>query len=373
MSSSPLRGQELFRQALDGNSLQPFCDAMDTARQSQDASHQADALKAVRFGLAGLALHGWESTITKPLPSHRILPFGGSVLEHEFRKGVVPPHDSSVVDERPNLTDVPYVRLTQGQAALKNMNEGLQLSAARYLTPPWWARRRHVADSQIQVRHVLGGISAAVALEQDLAPNIPDFYVNGEPQYQGFYMGGIDGQTGEIIIPSPVKPLASAAANPIRFSTLQIVASMEQLAQIDLGEQTAMHAEHVLLAIFKHITRASQRQDGVGMVPNADSLLPGSRNITLIPGADGMYESTWEGKECYPAQHLAPGQSPPKDGVALGTARNKCPIGYKPNAYTPMPIARITSAILYYLKQHNLHLPEVFTGPKQIITSPYVD
>ncbi len=141
---------------------------------------------------------------------------------------------------------------------------------------------------------------------------------------------------------------------------------MEQLAATELGDQAAVHAEHVLLGIVRHMTRASQRQDGVELVPDAEALIPDSRDFALIQTDNGTYDPTWRNKAKPPSKHVAPGTPPPATGMALGTARNRCPIGYTPDAFTPMPITEITSAILHYLKQNDLHRPEMFMSPKII-------
>lgn len=202
---------------------------------------------------------------------------------------------------------------------------------------------------------------------------IPDAYNNGQPFWQDFFEAREN--IGDLT--NPARSLAWAARNPIRHTYDPIQRIMEHFADPytsrprNIPSETDMmgfaidqqRVDTMLSNVLRHASRASQRADGSNVVNDRERYI---RSEISIVGTSRGTEAIWPTKYKRPAPHLSPGEDPPSDGIVMVTARNKCPIGYTPDAFSPMPITKIMDAILVYLRDNTLNDPRIFMAPKHI-------
>lgn len=360
-------GQDLYRDALEAGSLDPFAEAASTFGGPSSQLEQANTLKAIRFGLAGLALHNWQNSILEPLPGNGI-ELGGSQLRYRFTSDTVQStHDHTVIrNTSPSLPRV-YTCRTQGEFALETLSKALVTSAERQFNTG-----NPVAG--IALNDIFEALKTYVILGKEHKLNeVPDAYDQGYPFWEDFYQAREN--SGKHI--NAKRAIAQTARNPIRFTKDSIYAVMKHfvnpysgaaLREVVTAEDLASfqfnqdEVSKLLVRTATYVIRASQRADGVQTVIDPESTHI-RKTAKVVETPHGL-ETTWEGKAQPPTPHLEPGQTPPSDKVVMVTARNKCPIGYTPDAFMPMPAAKIMEAVLYYLHDNALSNPRVFMTPK---------
>lgn len=126
-------GQELSQRAINAGDLDIF-DHVVTAMGDSSLSvvERANAFRAVRFGLVGVAVEGWQTAITKIDGDKK--PFGNGELAYAFiPNNFFPPHDNTLIDNRCK-PGIDIVNKTQGGFALDTTYSGLRDSMKHYLS-----------------------------------------------------------------------------------------------------------------------------------------------------------------------------------------------------------------------------------------------
>lgn len=344
-------GQELFREAISDGSLTPFNGAVQAMETAPTPLERVNAFKAVRFGLAGLAIHGWQSTITQPRLNGP-LAFGNTQLEYEFTPQYFPGHDHEVEGQ---MSGDYVVTKTQGKYALDTVKRGMHGSMADYL-----GSESTVVEG-IQLADVIEMLRAQVERGHKLGLDaaFPEFYHNGfavtQDVYDTMFM-----DTDEVDTPQITSALREVAGNTIRFLENPIITAMERFReQAMTGDEEVVSA--ALTDLSRHVIRASQRVDG-----NELTLRHQSETAQLESNNRGELVLTWPGKDQPPLKRLETGAEIPEEGKVLIATRNKCPVGYTPDAYTPMPGQKINHATFSYLTAAGLMAPDAFFGPKSV-------
>lgn len=366
--------QNLFRQALEAGDLSPFDAAAAYMQASSDEQRRADVWKGIRFGLAGLAIHGWTEHITEPLPEGP-QPFGTDTISYRFRPDADIPLYNPIQLEDPLLTGV-----FMGSDALSKLRHNLERSFAQYLDSS-----RQIGS--IAVPAVVTALTKYVKLGVDLGiARTPDLIFRGDKVYHAYRDFSVDGRGNVRYIDTPIdeahikSTLATAAGNTVRFSQVAIRGAMSWAMtgaesidptstpafteDTDLGEYDQIALEKLILGVADFGVHASQRRDGTRIVIDAESSLPPELHIRASQ-RDGL-EVDWEGKHSSPAPQHQLGQAPPKDGLVAVTRRQKCPVGYTPNAYSAMPGSKLVDATMHYLRQSGLDHPAKYMQPKYL-------
>ncbi len=364
-----LLGQELYRRAIKDGNLIIFDHVSEVIENPKlPIIERVNALKAIRFGLAGIAIDGWQSAITQSIltgPQQ----FGSSILSYQFvRNQFFPDHDSSIIDKSSN-SERPIVKETQGEHALKVLRKGIEDSMKSYLTDE--KSRSNGIDISVVLDTLTYYVTRGKALDLD---KIPDLYDNGRPFFSGDIYESVKTKA-EVI-----DAISSVAINPLRFTSGQIIESMTHFSGLYHGRSRALtdpetkegnytyqQIINLLLNTTSFVTRASQRMDGVFLVP--DDTRGESYGIEVIDDGESS-KVVWPTKGLpLPPRHVELSDIIPTDERVAITDRQRCPIGYTPDAHTLMPISKIYEGIFEYLNRFGLLDPIAFSQPKILIPS----
>ncbi|GEM_PF-4441714 len=345
MVSTDLLGQNLFRAAIDDKSLRPFEIAAQGMYDPAIPSRcRADIFKAVRFGLAGVAIHGWQERITEPLDEPYEL--NGRTIGYRYLADYFP------TDEEPvePANDNPAWDGTSGWLTLQRVGVRSEDAMLDLLDDPA-AEVEGIALTEVQST-LLTYVLAAHELGLDKEPNM---FNGGTPLLLNIY----DKYHGYGL--RCVRYALGGAAQSLVASTVNgISAYMREAGRIlnDNASSTDLHVR--LNELFRHATRASQRQDGFHIVLD-DKEYP---DFTI--GENG--ELMWERKYSKPPRRLAEGEAPTVDYevdvLEAYLRRNKCPVGYTIQATDTMPIRKLSDSLLTYMIESGLDNPALFATTK---------
>ena len=97
-------GQELSQRAIAAGDLGIFDHVVSSMEDSSlSVGERVNAFRAVRFGLVGVAVEGWQTAITKIDGDKK--PFGNGELVHTFIPNTFfPQHDNTLIDKRAGLS-----------------------------------------------------------------------------------------------------------------------------------------------------------------------------------------------------------------------------------------------------------------------------
>lgn len=356
-------GQNLFREALEQGSLTPFNKAENAMVHSDSLRAQADIHKAIRFGLAGIAVYGWGMEITEPLPDGEGFSMGGGSGAYQFTEAI-PPHDPSIIDRSIAGWDR-YTTVTQGEFALETLKQALEKSSGDYFL------RSDAEVEGIPLTQVYQELRYQFILAGRLGVyQVPDTYRTWKPVNHDIYESRKNSGRGV----NPAYAIGRTTQNTIRFTEGPIKAIMQHAfnryesgkrqvpeENIFSDEVIADHDHTIqhIVDVMRHAVHASQRADGTYVVAAEDT------QITMNP--DGI--PVWNYKDYPPTNFLAPDRLHPVDNrLTMVTARNKCPFNYSTNAFETTPMHRVMSATLNYLAKGDLLDPRNFMAPKEIIS-----
>jgi len=370
MRNTPFLGQDLYRLARARDDLSPFNEAAEAMAHADTPLQGANIFKAIRFGMAGIALDGWQDTITEPLPQGPVA-FGSGTLEHRLLPSTYfPQHDHALIDQTSPHGKADIVETTQGEYALNTIRDGLQTSMRAYLAT------EERAVGAIGIGETLDALADYLNRGRALGlADVPNAYVAGNPWYDDTYR--LHRESHTVSRADAIAALADTARNPIRFTKKSIVEVMTHFSgfypkKLRLipgpeagGTYDQTQVSDVLLRVAGATIRASQRADGTSPRLVLDAEKAGQHPY-VAPDQHGRLDVTWNHKGSAPTPVLKPGAEPPKDRMVTVTARNRCPIGYTPDSFTPMPIRKITDGIMYTLLSAGLHDPNTFSQPKVI-------
>jgi len=379
-------GQDLMRSAFEAGSLEPFeAPAGLIADDAVDIDRRAGAFKALTFGLSGIAITGWQRSITEGgtlAYEHRFtenLAIVKDIVTGDFGQPMFRPSEGKRADGRP-MTEL------LGERTLRNLSQGLTKSAQRYTgMPPGF---NYVEG--IDVHDVVETLAqnARIAHEQGVS-QLPTSFL------KQLYVRGFTPQLS-VFTPSTFNPdhlyshadaagaIAGGAANFVRFTAPVISGIMRHFADRNISrirpatelKVTAPedcgpeHIPEMLSYLLKDTVRASQRLDG------AETRIDDQRRqcLTLERNAAGTWFPNWERRTQNPPTALQPSDQPPTSGRSFQPVRSrqKCPIGYTPEVErspdsdkdavkTPlMPGQILAEATLQFMRDNLLDLPAVY-------------
>lgn len=360
-------GQDIMRSAIKERSLdvleEPVGVMCDLSRPILERN---DVFTAVRFGLAGLVLQAWESSIVEQITDEGPCYFGGGTISHCFKGGdFFTPHDPGIIDLRRSKSLLATTQVTQGEYALGELRNDLRESMAQVLAEP----EEHAA-ADITVGQTVDAIRKYVTVGKNLGlTSVADAYQFGTPVMEDFYCAN-NGQPAMF-------GFQEAAQNPIRFTAPAITYLMESQTKRGWQQEDSdftfsaeysngydsRSTETMLRDIMMHAARASQRNDLNRTLVPTEAV---RKQFSIKDNRFGQPEVYWQAKHDRPIRRLQEGEQPPQLEIVSNRRRNKCPIGYTEKATDPMPLRSIYEAVMLYLAEANLHDPLQFVAPKTI-------
>lgn len=364
-------GHNLFKEALRNGSLDPFEEAYDDMADPRwEAVDRADIAKAIRFGLSGLIIHGWQNKVVTPIDgSDGLNNIDGVPVGYQFTnaaQSLQPADDDSWTPNKRRS----YAIDMQGGFAISAIEQGLVNSMEGFLSNP--VQQLAPGITYQQVEEVMTRSVHATA--QLGLHTIPEAIDRGQYFYQEVFTVGSNGEV------DTKNAMMDVTRNPTYFTVAPLTMIMRIGAYLNdaqvrlLGrpygldepfpEQFERHTSTSLVAgIFRHAALASQIQNGVDRVVTAEKGVTARRAKLLV--SEQAIDLHWDNKKAAPHRrttNLAGPFSPTDSYAVLRTHR--CPVGYTENPHDTKFISMLYDAILLRLHQLELLDPVRFCQPR---------
>ncbi len=365
-----LVGLHLFQQALKLGSLEPFDHVaryLDREYMHLGPQMQGNALKAVTFGLAALAVYGWQETITERPPDGP-LTIAGETLNYRFVDSPhFPPHDPTpIVSHKDAIGGI--ITKTQGNYALGVLENGLRASMSDYLS------RDTQSVGGIPLTRILGDLEKhLVKGHAEELDTVADMYTRGKwrhmkdrSPYKFDDKGKVDVRAG----------ITSTAGNSVRFCRVPVIALMRMTLEgtssledpLSFFEPRTEHAAYdpdktfkLLVRTVQDPIRAANRQDGTDIaIASEMSAFP---KFHIEQGPHGK-EVNWDRKHQRPFGPVVFSATGQPKGNGSYLDRQRCVATFKTTPGEVQPLQKIADAIIVYLHEHGLDTPKGFMAGK---------
>ncbi|HEX8762791.1 MAG TPA: hypothetical protein VF733_03450 [Candidatus Saccharimonadales bacterium] len=359
-------GQDLMRQALQAQSLEPFDVPAAVLNSNANTLDKLNAYRAITFGLAGIAIRGWTNEIVQPndflAHSHR--------LHHPGNQWVFESVNLSDMEKGDILDPKRSLGVVTGSVALSHIENDMQETARHYMASYKGDRYVNGIDVySVIARHHHHAVEAKNSglMEKPVAyRRRSSFDRDFSPDYLLFKPAGNSLNPHYMNVETHGRAIAGTAGNIIRFSKDPIHKMMLRFAMPNTLSviPEGITEEHIPLMIKNLLLdgiRASQRIDGVF----TRSLEGGYEWIDIKTNKKYGAHLTWPAREVPPPRQLYSGDQAPTSGPNFQPVvyRQKCPVGYTAKAEEVMPGHRLVEGTMQYLHDNLLLHPYVYIQP----------
>jgi hypothetical protein len=361
MVTKEFLGEDLMRSAFDAGNFDVFEDAADVMRDKALSDYErADAFKAVRHGLAGISIEGWQSSIVEPLENP--LPTDASPLRYRFLTSkFFPPYDAPLRDSSSSNSMNTF--LTHGQSALLSLSFGLTRSFRDFISTE---NNNHVEG--LSVEESFQKLTDYVREGEELGLfEVPDAYTGKEFQWEGFgKLAEWEGFTTEDVRYA----VTGSAGNAVRFARVPIEEMMKDVKDTHISR---LAVRGMMLRLTRHNASSAQRHSFDGRTTERRKDFEDGPIIQ--PNRANRPTITWPDKDLPPPLFHQRGANFGTDTFEAGTpvnitTTNRCPAGYTKAPSERMGLQLVSDAIVTYLVEANLDIPPQFMAPKEMYQPP---